>query len=119
LDHSFIAPFTSPFLEQPIRLLAPIEEILGVRHPAEKRPNQHQFLNEVGTGQSKIDRQLSAIGAAHQRGPAQTEMVKQSGQVIDLGIPGSGGRRLAKSAPIITNGMKVLTKLRPLIVPNG
>ena len=42
----------------------------------------------------------------------------QGRQVIDLGIPGRGSRRLAKSAPIIADGMEVLTKLRPNIVPN-
>jgi hypothetical protein len=105
-------------LEQPIRLFCPIEEILSVRHPTEERPNQHQFFDELGTGQSKIDRQLSSMGATYQRDPAQMEMVKQSRQVIDLGIPGRGSRRLPKSAPIIANGMEVLTKLRPNIVPD-
>jgi hypothetical protein len=105
-------------LEQPIRLFGAIEEILGVRHPTEKRPNQHQFFDELGTGQSEIDRQLSSMGATYQRGPPQMEMVKQSRHVIDLGIPGSASRRLAKSAPIIAHGMEVLTKLRPNIIPN-
>ena len=59
--------FHVTFVEELEGMFAAVEEMLGVRHPANDRTDQNQLLNDLGMSKCEIDRQFTAMGAADER----------------------------------------------------
>jgi hypothetical protein len=58
-------------------VFAAIEEMLGVRHAAYDRTNEHELLNYFGMSKREINRELASMGTADKRSTTYLQMMQE------------------------------------------
>src|SRR5215469_8488718 len=90
-----------------------------VRHAANDRADQHKLLHDFRMVQCEINGDFPAMRTAHNRRPGYLQATEHHCEIVCREISRGGRRRLPVSSAIIPNRVKVLTELRPNIIPRG
>ena len=88
-----------------------------IQHSADHGTNQYKLLHHFWMVQREVDRDFSAMRAAHDRHAFQFKVMQDSAEIVCCIMSSGGYRRSSVPPPIVADDMKMLSELGPHIVP--